>query len=173
MLSLFPDHQKGLIYDLPTEAQLERAYQLAKTPDGRSYDDLIAEGDIVEYAKYFARNSKQALVSVVEKQPMYIDGQPIYLQGNVYDLAKDKWNGTSTPPGGINPLVNNGSASILRGSGWTESYGNPQPLGNTSDFRLAFNPNNRFADVGIRIVTTEGDAILPLDVDSISSGFDY
>lgn len=90
MTELFPDHKKGRIYDLPTIAQLDRAYKLAKTEDGDTLDAMFARGDLEKLGKYVHFLSEGGTVSVVEKLPLYIDGSPIYLQGNVRELTKDE-----------------------------------------------------------------------------------
>lgn len=148
MLDLFPDHQQGRTYDLATEAQLERAYKLAKTEEGKTIDDLIQANDLETLKKYvnFASNGT---VSVAKKLPLYLDGNPIYLQGNVFEITKDRWDGRSALPGGVDPLGTTGSYRVLRGGSW---YNDAQYL--RSGSRDFVDPVNRYGNVGFRLVTT-------------------
>lgn len=93
MSQLIPDHVAGRIYDLPTQEQLQYAYQLAKTEDGDSINEMVKRNDIKKLSKYtnFKSNAPaeiSLLDSVVSRLPQFINGQPIYLQGNVSNITK-------------------------------------------------------------------------------------
>lgn len=146
MLEVFPDHKKDRIYDLPTEAQLERAYKLAKTEDGDSIDKMIERGDSDKLGKYALFRFEKTL-PIADTLPLYIDGQPIYFEGNVFNIAKDRWNGESPIKGGIDPIVNDGDRLVLRGGSYASD------LNQMTSFHRAIAVGEQSNQGGIRLVT--------------------
>lgn len=151
--SLIPDHQKGDHYDYPTEAQTEYVMKKATTEDGDTIDAMIARNDIEKLKKYvvFRENSDSTVGthSANGKLPLYINGKPIFLHGNVWEWQRDAWDGQSSLPGGRDPLGNRGSYRVMRGGSWGN---NAQYL--RAGVRNGWGPSDRSNFVGFRLVRT-------------------
>lgn len=150
---MLPGHQNGDHYDLPSEAQIEYAMKMAVTSDGDNIDAMIARNDIEKLKKYvvFSANSNLEIgtSAVASKLSLYLNGQPIYLYGNLLEWTNDSWNGTSKLPGGKDPLGKTGTERALRGGSWCSLA---QHL--LSGSREFYGPNLRFNFFGFRLVRT-------------------
>lgn len=136
MLDLFPDHVKGRIYDIATEAQLDRAAQLAVNARGQNVDQMVAEIEqlwekkdlptfylaVENFKRYFNfGNFSVSVEGVTNRIPFTINGQPFFAAaGNTYVVAKDKVmpyaENSRYPPGGLNPLAQTGPQRVLKGA---------------------------------------------------------
>lgn len=157
--NIFPGHQKGDHYDLPTEAQVEFVMKKAKTADGDSIDDMLTRKDfkkLKQYAVYrvgasidITNNTKP----VTQQLPLFVEGQKIYMHGNVFEWVKDAWDGEAKLPGGVDPLVTDGHMRILRGGSWSlpKCY-----LCSTT--RHANTPSNSGGGFGFRVIRTRAKA---------------
>lgn len=140
MREIFPDHQEGWIYGLPTEAQLERVFQLARTEDG----DKISNKDNI-YVD----------LSVVAGRPLYVDGNKIYIQGSIFEMVRDRYNRDSPLPGGVDPLGTSGPLRVILRSAPPPvvSRYSLSPL--ISPRRDYISPENSDSLAGFRLVVTE------------------
>ncbi len=153
--SIFPNHKKGDYYDLPTEAQIEYVMKKAKTDDGDSIDEMLKRRDLAKLKKYtvyrigatieITNNTKP----VTQQLPLFVEGQQIYMHGNVFESAKDAWDGDAKLPGGKDPLVSEGHLRIVRGGSWSlpKYY-------MLSSKRHANTPSNSGGGTGFRLVRT-------------------
>jgi formylglycine-generating enzyme required for sulfatase activity/MoxR-like ATPase len=159
LVKLFPGHRKGDIYDLPTEAQTEFVMRNRGKANGE-YFDKNDPSDLADHA-WFDSNSKTAEYpsgsthAVATKKPRMIDRGdgvevPFYDQeGNVWEWNKDAWDGSSSLPGGKDPIGTTGSIRVIRGGGWSNGA---QFL--RSGFRNFYDPGYRNYGVGFRLVRT-------------------
>ena len=152
---LFPGHQKGDHYDLPTEAQWEYVMtNLGKA--NKPYFDSDDDAELNKYAYYDESNGVRLsgpwdkTLAVASLQPRIINGKPFFdLEGNVADLVKDLWDGVSSVPGGVDPLGAKGDFRIARGGGW--AFGS-KDLRYFSRWKV--NPRSSHHSVGIRLIRT-------------------
>jgi formylglycine-generating enzyme required for sulfatase activity len=158
--TLFPGHQKGDIYDLPTEAQWEFVMR-DRGQANKKHFDRDDETEVPKHA-WFEGNSKSeeypdgSTHAVASRKPRMIDvngdemRHPFYdLEGNVRELMKDYWDGISQLPGGKDPLGTSGSFRVFRGGSWLNDV---QYL--RSGYREIISPGIRFIQVGFRLVRT-------------------
>jgi formylglycine-generating enzyme required for sulfatase activity len=148
LTELIPGHQKGDIYDFPTDAQWEFVMR-DRGNANKIYFDRDEETDLANYA-WFDKNSGQQTHAVAWHNPRIIDGKQFYdLEGNVMEWTKDSWDGISSLLGGKDPIGTNGSYRVLRGGGWR--YGARYLR---SGDRAHGDPGGRDYDVGFRLVRT-------------------
>jgi formylglycine-generating enzyme len=144
---LIPEHKKGDVYDLPTEAQWEFVMRDRGNLNKKHFDrDDAAE--LPNYAWYDV-NSGHQTHAIATKKPRMIDGKPIFdMEGNVWEWNKDLYGmhlkGGSDPQGSAN-----GSYRVIRGGGWGADA---QSL--RSGLRFDYGPANRKNFVGFRLVRT-------------------
>jgi formylglycine-generating enzyme required for sulfatase activity len=156
---LFPGHQKGDIYDLPTEAQWEFVMR-DRGQANKKFFDRDDEAEVRKHA-WFNKNSqsehypKGSTHAVATRQPRMIDvngdgvRRPFYdLEGNVWEWMKD-WI-DRTLEGGKDPQgPATGAFRVIRGGGW----GN-HALDLRSGYRWGHSPRSLNANVGFRLVRT-------------------
>ncbi len=87
---LFPGHQRGQKYDLPTAAQWEFVSRLGGVAES-DYSHGKGEEDLEKYAVFQKPNDLHYRVhNVGSKKPVFYNGKPIYdLHGNVHKWVKD------------------------------------------------------------------------------------
>ncbi len=145
---IFPEHQQGDIYDLPTEAQWEFVMR-DRGNANKKYFDRDDEAELSKYAWYKA-NSGDQTHAVATRFARMIDGKPFYdLEGNVSEWIKDSWNGGSKLPGGNDPL---GKAGIYRAVRSSSSFDDAQDL--RSGARFSNESSDRNNQKGFRLVRT-------------------
>jgi formylglycine-generating enzyme required for sulfatase activity len=117
--AIFPDHEMGYIYRLPTEAEAmfvttNRGLSLTWFSQGHS--------DWLAYS-WLAFNSKDEIHPVGQKRPLMINGHPIYdVQGNTIDWVSDWYHDRLR--GGVNPQgPEGGKAHVKLGAGFGDSPG--------------------------------------------------
>lgn len=145
---LIPGHQKGDVYDFPTEAQWEFVMR-DRGAANKKHFDRDDEAEVPKHA-WYSGNSGNQTHAVGQKQPRMIDGKPFYdLEGNVWEWNKDSWDGSSKLPGGKDPIGISGSYRVLRGGSW-----NNFAQGLRSGYRNSYVPGIRGSNVGFRLVRT-------------------
>jgi formylglycine-generating enzyme required for sulfatase activity len=148
LAELIPGHQKGDIYDFPTEAQWEFVMRDRGNANNK-YFDRDEETDLANYA-WFDKNSGKQTHAVASLSPRVSNGKPFYdLEGNVLECTKDSWDGISSFLGGKDPIGTNGSYRVVRGGSW---YYIAQGL--RSGARSINDPGLRNGYVGFRLVRT-------------------
>lgn len=149
---LMPGHQKGDIYDIPTDAQWEYVMtNLGKNPEflGIKGTDM---GDDFSKHSWDASNSNDHTQIVALKQPRIVDDNlPFYdLEGNVFELTKD-WSG-STANNGKSPNGDpRGYSFIVRGGSYRKRVNRNREYKDTIDH---VNTQAGFEYVGIRLTRT-------------------
>jgi formylglycine-generating enzyme required for sulfatase activity len=130
---LIPNHQKGDLYDFPTEVQWEFVMRNRGSANKLYFD----RDDIEELSKYawFDENSGKQTHKVGTRIPRKIDGNYYYdLEGNVFEWTKDSYTDF---------------ARVIRGCSWSSSAGKL-----TSGYRNYDVPGLRYSGLGIRLVRT-------------------
>lgn len=141
---LFPKHQKGDFYHLPSEAQWEMVSRLGGLAD-RDYSHGKNETDLDQYAVY-DNHSSVKLLPVGSKKPVFYQGHPIYdLHGLVWRWISDHYS--KRPSGGVDPQgPAAGALQVLRGGSFLSNsnaitsasrfYSQPDSLNPAAGFRL-------------------------------------
>jgi formylglycine-generating enzyme required for sulfatase activity len=144
---LIPDHKKGDVYDLPTEAQWEFVMRDKGNADGMFFD-RNDESEILDHA-WVSENSNRETHAVATRKPRAVEGKPFYdLEGNVSEWVKDSLDGFTNPlPGGVDPITTTGKYRVLRGSNWKAPASRMR-----SGIRSADNPDSRFGSHGFRLI---------------------
>jgi len=139
-----PDHEKGDVYRLPTEAEWEFVVR------GRGqYNDTYhfgnQESQLGDHA-WFSGNSGSQTHPVGQKKPLVINGREFHdMHGNVWEWVHD-WYGDKLP-GGTDPQgPKTGSFRVRRGGSW--SY-DAQYL-RAAD-RYGDGPGDRYSNIGFRL----------------------
>jgi formylglycine-generating enzyme required for sulfatase activity len=157
---LFPGHQKGDIYDLPTEAQWEFVMR-DRGQANKKHFDRDDEAEVPNHAWYIGNSKSEEFPNgsthaVATRQPRMIDvngdgiRRPFYdLEGNVWEWVKDSWDGVSELPGGKDPLSTSGTNRVIRGGSWGSGA-----RGLLSGNRGSFSSGIRSSGVGFRLVRT-------------------
>jgi formylglycine-generating enzyme required for sulfatase activity len=143
---LFPGHQEGDVYSLPTEAQRNFAARLSGLARGANSHGVNNE-ELRDYAWFYA-NSNQAVHPVGLKKPILLYGQPLYdLQGNIEEWVADDFIPLA---GGVDPKGHsNGRTKTVIGGSYYNSY---SILSN--DTRSGDNPSGSEEVRGFRLVRT-------------------
>jgi formylglycine-generating enzyme required for sulfatase activity len=111
LAEIFPDHQLGDVYGLPSEAQLAFVGQLGGLAEG-NFSHGNSFNDLGDYAWYF-KNSDKTTHPVGLKKPITYFGKPIYdLHGHVFEWTKDWWHKLKE---GVDP-IGDGSGTTARNS---------------------------------------------------------
>lgn len=153
--NIFPGHEKGDHYDLPTEAQVVFVMKKARTDDGDSVDEMLKRKDLKKLKKYAVYrvgptiDIKNNTKPVTQQLPLFVEGQSVYMHGNVFEWVKDAWDGDAKLPGGKDPLVTDGHMRILRGGSWSLPK-----VYLYSTVRHANTPSNSGGGFGFRIIRT-------------------
>ncbi len=148
LVQLISGHQKGDIYDLPTEAQWEFVTR-DRGNANKKYFDRDDEAELLKYG-WFNVNSGDQTHAVATRQARMIDGNPFYdLEGNVSEWIKDSWDGGDKLPGGKNPLSKAGIFRAIRCGSWGDSAQNLRTGARFSDM-----PSERSNQNGFRLVRT-------------------
>ena len=105
---------KGWKWVLPTEAQWEYACRAGS--DGSWGWTREGQMGTLEDMGWFSDNAGGATHAVGTKKANAWGLQDMH--GNVYELCRDLWDGTSKLPGGTNPLGTTGSRRVFRGGSW-------------------------------------------------------
>ena len=111
-LSLFPDHQTGTVYRLPTEAERtlvsSRRGQVARTlPD--SINELLKQA-------WTETNSDGLTHDVATLRPLRLDGHEFFdIYGNVYEFLSDTYRPKSEEDAGYQLVPNSGTEYVIRG----------------------------------------------------------
>jgi formylglycine-generating enzyme required for sulfatase activity len=144
---LFPGHQKGDVYRLPTEAEREFVQRNQGFAEGE-YSFGNSKKKINNSAVY-SSNSGNQTQPVGSKDPVLVNGRPVYdIQGNVWEWVGD-WYGSNLS-GGLDPQgPSAGSSRVFRGGSW---YNVAQNL--RSWFRDYYWPGIRDRYLGFRLVRT-------------------
>jgi formylglycine-generating enzyme required for sulfatase activity len=143
---IIPGHQKGMVYDLPTEAQWAFVMQ-NRGKNNDVYFDKTDQGEVDQYAWHFD-NADQQTHTVGTKLPRKIDrGDGVIadfydLEGNVNEWIKDQFS--KDLPGGEDPLVNfnDDGKQVVRGNSWLTN----------KMFMLSFFRLNRPAEIKANII---------------------
>jgi hypothetical protein len=141
---LFPGHQKGYVYTLPTEAQWEFVSRLGGFAESFfSYGSQ--ESLLNDYAVHLG-NSGFKTSPVGLKKPVFYQGHPLYdLHGNIW-----RWTLTwydSSLPSGVDPLgPAQGFEKILRGGSWGS-----QSFNLYSSSRSKSHLHHRDSQIGFRL----------------------
>jgi formylglycine-generating enzyme required for sulfatase activity len=151
--AIMPGHQKGDVYDLPTEAQWEFVMR-NRGKANKAFFDRDYEVDILNYA-WVSENSGDQTHAVATRLPRIIDrGDGVLvrfydLEGNVYEWNKDwhdeKLMGGKDPQGPVAPS----KYRVIRGGSWESAA---QSL--HSDDRFGISPGGRRSSAGFRLVRT-------------------
>lgn len=155
---VIPGHQKGDVYDFPTEAQWEFVMR-DRGNANKNWFDREDDADLEIHA-WYRKNSNYGVRAetqpVATRRPRLIDGQPFYdLEGNVWEWLKDSQdysNGMPAGglPGGKDPLVvTNSSYHVQRGG----SYELGSSFLQSASRRGIMNIYG-YNDVGLRLVRT-------------------
>ena len=114
LLKILPEHQKGDIYRLPTEAEWEYVASIRGLSTGKHG---ITVENFNQYA-WYKENSEKKTHPVGLKKPIMINGKPVYdIHGNVWDWLADWYQDNLS--GGVDPQVNsNGVFRTIRGGSW-------------------------------------------------------
>ena len=123
MKQIFPDHEKGDLYKLPSEAEMEYVARIGGLANGL-YLHSLTENNLTDYMWNYV-NSDNKTHPVGLKKPIFYFGEPIYdIIGNVAQYVE-------------NPNPNNTRRNIVFGGGF-ESFRRSNFLGYTysknSDF---------------------------------------
>jgi formylglycine-generating enzyme required for sulfatase activity len=143
---LFPGHQQGQNYGIPTEAQWEYVSRLGGLAESY-YSHGKSESDLSDYAVYRENSGSKAETQAVGlKKPVFYNGKPIYdLHGNVWKWLEDWFSSNLT--GGIDPQATAGSFRVYSGGSWKFNWRDLR-LGD----RYACAPGGRDKDLGFRLV---------------------
>ena len=136
---------KGLVFQLPTEAEWEYAARGGQNSKGNKYS---GSNDIGSVAWYWD-NSSSKTHTVATKSPNELG---LYdMSGNVFEWCSD-WYGSYSSGLQTNPKgPSSGSYRVSRGGSWSFSEGNCR----VSD-RVSGNPGNRDNFTGLRLALAEG-----------------
>ena len=146
LAQMIPGHKHGDQYRLPTEAEWEFVARDRGTANG-AYSFGDDEAQLADHG-WYAANSGNKTHAVGLKQPLMVDGKPIYdLHGNVWEWVSDWYGnlGAATDPRG----PNTGSVRAMRGGSWKFMW---QTL--RSGTRSHREPSHRDIHVGFRLVRT-------------------
>ncbi|MGZ6441987.1 MAG: formylglycine-generating enzyme family protein, partial [Pseudobdellovibrionaceae bacterium] len=97
LADLIPDHKKGDVYRLPTEAEWEFVVR-GRGQYNETYHFGNEKSVLGDYA-WYNENSEDQSHSVAEKKPLLIEGKEFYdMHGNVWEWVQD-WYADSLPRG--------------------------------------------------------------------------
>lgn len=157
LLKVIPSHQKGHVYDLPTEAQWAFVAQNRGKNNNIFFDrnDSLTLGIYAWYSPSLETNKNANLMSaqkVATKKPRLIDSGngdlvPFFdTQGNVGEWTKD-WFALNLSDGDDPQGPSTGNWRVIRGGGYTK-LANDLRL----DFRNSESPLKRLRSVGFRLI---------------------
>jgi formylglycine-generating enzyme required for sulfatase activity len=147
---IFPGHQLGMKYRLPTEAE----WEFVARARGLNTGSFTFGNEIQLLGSYawYTRNSNYQPQNVGLKKPNFINGKPIYdLHGNLWEWNTDWYE--EILEGGVDPqgpLM--GTTRLMRGGSY-RYYESRMTL----HFRRNESPEGKFEDVGFRIVRTKSN----------------
>jgi formylglycine-generating enzyme required for sulfatase activity len=145
---LIPGHRRGDHYDLLTEAQWEFVGE-DRGNANEKYFDRNDDLDLDLYA-WYSNNSDNQTHPVATKKPRLIDGKSYYdFEGNVWEWTKDRWDGSSPLPGGVDPLGVSGLLRVFRSSAFStdaKSMQSSERRGASQDFVRSL--------IGLRLIRT-------------------
>jgi formylglycine-generating enzyme required for sulfatase activity len=148
--SIIFGHQKGDIYDLPTEAQWEFVLR-DRGNANKKYSDRDDPQELQKYAWFSDGYKDTDTHPVATKQPRLVDnGLEFYdFEGNVWEWTKDQWDATTALPGGKDPLGTSGDYRVLRGG---SAHDRDHNLATGSRFFQT--PDSNFLSSGLRLIRT-------------------
>lgn len=116
------DHKQGDQYGLLTEAQIENAMKQAVTIDNDSIDAMINRGDDKKLKQYVVYTENTDFKTGTQPEasllPLFIEGVPIYMHGNVAEILQDLYDPNVILKGGKDPLGSVGRHRSVRGGSW-------------------------------------------------------
>jgi formylglycine-generating enzyme required for sulfatase activity len=141
LLELIPDHQKGDIYDFPTDDQ----WSFVMQDRGQANQNYFDRDDMSEVPNYgwFLENSDNKTHAVASLRPRMIDIQGDGVRAPFYDLEGnvEEWTKSSNSPPGF------AQTRIVRGHSWDKIMRNVR----SPHFGRAL-IDYRYAYVGLRLV---------------------